>query len=391
MLRVQSRTQLVREEVFMRRTRGLPWLMALLCGAVALRLLSIYQAPQEITAANAPETLPSSTRIVLNGEKIFPIGLYHTSWAGEPEQKYDALEKIGAAGFNLMHPALKTEDLAFVRRANELGVNLIIEANEPDGTKQIIEAFKDEPNVLGWLVADDFNSESRVQTPAEIRKQVNLVKRIAPNQYTYMSGNTAGLDQFIGLTDIVGIQTYSIPSDPLDVTNTMLSYTLTYTSPADVSLIANLQTWAAKNRRPPTPEEVRNITYQALINGVDGILYYTYLDEIWNIEDHPEIWTELTRIAPEVRLLMPAIIDGTLRIIDSETDGVRVGQWSYKEKRYLVMINMTTDPIIDFTLQLPEVSQITPMFTDRPDTFTLTDGVIIGNLEPEVVYVYVVE
>jgi hypothetical protein len=377
----------------MRKRKGLPWmwLFGLICGGIVMRLLLLYQAPEQIAASNAPETLPSSTRIVLDGEKIFPIGMYHTSWAGQPQDKYDALEKIGAAGFNLMHPALKTEELDFVQRAAELGVNLIIEPNEPNGTDEIIEAFKDEPNVLGWLVADDFNSESRVQTPSDIRKQVNLVKRIAPHQYTYMSGNTAGLDQFIGLTDIVGIQTYSIPSDPLDVTDEMLSYTLAFTSPEEVSLIANLQTWTAEGRRAPTPVEIRNITYQALINGVDGILYYTYLDEIWNIEDHPEIWEELTRIAPEVRLLSPAIIDGTLRTIDSGTAGVRVGQWSYSEKRYVVIINMTTEAVMDFTLQLPEVDQITPMFTERPDPFTFAGGVIVGNLEPEMVYVYVVE
>lgn len=380
----------------MQKRKGLPWMwiFAIICGGIVMRLLLLYQSPETsetITALNAPEILPSSTRIVLDGEKIFPIGLYHVSWAGDPQQKYDALENIGAAGFNLMHPALSADDIDFVRRAHELGVNLIIEPNEPNGTEKIIEAFKDEPNVLAWLVADDFNSQSRVRTPPEIRSQVNLVKRIAPNQYTYMSGNTASLEQFIGITDMVGIQTYSIPSEPLDVTTTMLSYTLSYTSEADVSLIANLQTWSARNKRPPTAEEVRNITYQALINGVDGILYYTYLDEIWNLEEHPEIWAELTRLASEVRLLTPAIIEGTLRSIDSGTGGVRVGQWSFKEKRYVVIVNMTTEAIMDFSLELPEANQLTPLFTDRPNPFSMANGLIIGNLEPELVYVYVVE
>lgn len=381
----------------MRPANGVSWIFGLICG-VALASVFFLSRPaqpvQQVTpmqAASAPVTLPTVTRITLNGEKIFPIGFYHVSWAGKPEQKYEALEKIGAAGFNLMHPALKIENLDFVKRAAELGVNLIVEPNEPNGTDDLIKAFKDEPNILGWLVSDDFNSESRVKTPAEIRQQVNLVKQIAPDQYTYMSGNTRNLDQFIGLTDLVGIQTYSIPSEPLDITNQMLSYTLTYTSEQKVSLIANLQTWAAAGRRDPTPEEVRNITYQALINGVDGILYYTYLDEKWNLEDHPDLWAELTRIAPEVHLLTPAILDGTLRTIDSGVSGVRVGQWSYSEKRYVVVINMTPDPVMDFKLELPEITQITPLFTDRPAPFSLVNGMIVGNLEPDMVYVYVVE
>jgi len=369
------------------------WPIALACGAALMALLLIYQTRQGQPATNPANTMLSSTRIVLNGKKIFPIGLYHVSWAGTPQQKHDALEKIGAAGFNLMHPALDSNDMDFVKRAAELGVNLIIEPNEPNGngTRDVIEAFKDEPNVLGWLVADDFNSESHVKTPQTIQEQVDLVKSIAPNQHTYMSGNTRTLDAFVGLTDMIGIQTYSIPTEALSVTDQMLSYSLTHTAPNNVSLIANLQSWSATNRRAPRPDEVRNITYQALINGVDGILYYTYLDPTWNLEDHPKLWAELTRIASEVQVLTPAILNGTLRTIDSGLPEVRIGQWSYNEQRYVVIINMTSNPVTKFSLELPEVTQITPLFEDRPTPLTLVNGVIVGNLGPTSVYVYLVE
>ncbi len=365
-------------------------LLVIVFGAVLLMgcfIISQAQSGQVVL----PIPLAPSTRIVMNGKKIFPIGLYHVSWAGTPQQMSDALEKIGAAGFNLMHPALKASDLAFVRRAAVLGVNLVIESNDPNGTRDIVDAFKGEPNILGWLVSDDFNSETRVQSQAHIQEQVDLIKRTAPNQYSYMSGGTRNLESFIGLTNMIGVQTYSIPAEELNVTDHLLSSAFALTSPKNVSLIANLQAWSPQDQRIPTPEEVRNITYQSLLNGVDGILYYTYFDETWDLDDHPLLWEELTRIAAEVHTLTPMLLDGTLSAIDSGVADVRIGQWSYEEKRTLVIINMAPERVPNFTLDVGQVKNIAPLFIDRPSPLTLTDGLISGTLEPTSVYVYVIE
>jgi hypothetical protein len=316
--------------------------------------------------------------------------MYHTSWAGSDEQKYAALEAVGAAGFNVMHPALDLRDDPFLDRAEELGVYLMVESDDAEGVRAMLEHYKDEPIILAWDVADDFNSGPQPKSPQDIAEMRDMVKAIAPDHLTYMSGNNRSLEQYTGLSDAIGIQTYSIPTDPLNLPYQMLTYTITTTAPLGESVFANLQSYTAGGRRVPTNDEIRNITYQALITGVDGILYYTYFDEAWNIEDHPDMWQGLIEVAAEVRELTPVVLNGELTSIPSGNTSLLLGQWQYENKRYLVVINWTEDTLNNITLPIT-AKTLTPMFPDRPAGFSLQNNTLTGSIGPTQVDVYILE
>lgn len=341
-------------------------------------------------ASDTPTTVVEinrdATRLVVNGEKFFPIGIYHTSWAGTDAQKRTALEAIAAAGFNLMHPALELDDEDMLDRAAKLGIYLIIEANDPEGIEAMVEAFKDHPAVLGWLIADDFNGIPP-KSPDDIAQLNSTVKAIAPHHFTYMSGSVRNLEQYVGLTDIIGIQTFSIPYDPLDLTHRFLASAIQTVTPTGETIFANLQSFTSKGRRVPTGDEVRNITYQALINGVDGLLYYTYFDQVWDMETQPQLWAEMIRIVAEVHELTPVILNGDLVQIPGDTTGLLLSQWTYEGTRYLVLINTLEETLENLSLPV-NAGSITPLFADRPSGFTLQNGSLVGTLAPTMVDIY---
>ncbi|MCU0514311.1 MAG: hypothetical protein MUE40_17300 [Anaerolineae bacterium] len=331
-----------------------------------------------------------ASRVVLDGEKFFTVGMYHTSWAGTREQLYADLEIIAAGGFNVMHPALDLQDGPFLDRAEELGLRLIVEINEPEGPAAMIEAFRDRPVIMGWSVVDDFNSFTRPREPEEVAELNRVARAIAPDQLTYISGVTRNMEQYLGLSDIMAIQTYSIPSDPLDTTYDLLTFALNTSAPVEETIFANLQTYAAPGQRPPTGEEVRNITYQALITGVDGLLYYAYFDSVWNLADYPELWLSIVQTVGEVRQLIPILLEGELMQIPSGYEGVYVGQWTYNEQRYVVIIN-TTQAVQD-NLVLPLTARsLSPLFPSRPAGFALQNGTLTGTLAPAGVDVYILQ
>ncbi len=328
----------------------------------------------------------SGNRIFIDGEQVFPIGMYHVSWAGDKAELMTALRRVAEGGFNLMHPAIELDDGDFLDLAHSLGVSIIIEPNDDGGIEPMLQAFNDHPAVLGWLVADDFNSAQRRHTPNSILQEATLVNSISPNQLTYMSGTTNRLEQYTDLVDIVGIQTYTVPNDPLFLVDRSLQRTLDVFG-TGASIFANLQTWTYEGDRIPTNDEVRNMTYQALVSGVDGILYYTYFDRRWDIEQYPELWEGLTAVVTEVNQLSPMLINGQLTRIGTDYPGVVIGQWVYEESTFIILVN-TSEAVVEDVALTVEATMLSSVFEDRSAGFTLADGQLIGNLEPVAVHVY---
>ena len=64
------------------------------------------------------------------------------------------------------------------------------------------------------------------------------------------------------------------------------------------------------------------MTYQALVHGARGLVYYTYLDGSFDLTKAPALREELTRLAREVNVLAPALMEpGDGRLLRLGKDG----------------------------------------------------------------------
>ena len=50
------------------------------------------------------------------------------------------------------------------------------------------------------------------------------------------------------------------------------------------------------------------MTYQALVHGADGLVYYTYKDGKFDVLEHPELWAEMKKLVAEVKALSPVLL-----------------------------------------------------------------------------------
>ncbi len=50
------------------------------------------------------------------------------------------------------------------------------------------------------------------------------------------------------------------------------------------------------------------MTYQALIHGANGLIYYTYQDGKFNVREHPELWAEMKKLVAEVTALSSVLL-----------------------------------------------------------------------------------
>lgn len=328
--------------------------------------------------------------IVVNNQPFFPFGFYYTSWFDYDDAKrLTALRKIAGAGFNVMHASLERNDGPFVDEAARLGIYIIAEFN--DDTMTVINMYKNEPAIMGWLVADD--ADNGKKTANTVLQFHNQVKTADPQHLTYLSGGyPTTIGQFTNTTDLVGMQSYPINYETLSATNYTISSAVKAAAPYNRPIIANLQAFAWKGRRSPTSKEVRNMTYQALIAGVKGITYYAYYDQNqnWDMASQRNLWNGIKSLVPEVKQLSPMLLNGNLTKITTGVQDVFAGIWTYQNQAVVVVLNTSSSSTKQTSITLPSqrASGVEAMFSGRPSGMSVIGNNLVGSIKPEDVHVY---
>lgn len=359
-------------------------------------------------------SLKQDGTIAVNDKSFFPLGIYHNSqnspdWFTTGKRRFNDLQEIAKAGFNTIHPEIggnyKSDEL-FLKESLRLGVYVLPNFSY-NNRVAIISKHKNNPAILGWDIADDVDHPNNKFTPAKIMKWHRETKQIDNNRLTYTSGSyLTKIEPFIHTSDIVGFQSYPIDYDPADkkpkpLRHGYYNYYSLLTAKLDNNgnpsepildkrtIIANLQVFPWKNK-PPNAHEVRNMTYSALINGVKGILYFTYFDGKWDLPIHKDLWNGIKSLVPEINALTPVLLNGVLTKIDTKVDDLYAGQWTYKNSIYVVVLNTHPDNFIQASIELPTQSKgsAKPLFSKRPKGMVYSNRKLTGMIQSGDVHVY---
>lgn len=368
-------------------------LFSWLLGFFVFSLLSHNQPMSNISLDN-----PIQTNLIQVNEKLFfPLGFYHVS---SQAQKIDALPDLAAAGFNTIHASCRdlNEYNTFLDEAYRLGIYVITEFK---GTEplEVVAKFKDKPAVLGWSLADDAGDHESSYQIRELHKKVKLID---PQHFTYISVSSWSKkwDDYADVADLIGGQSYPIGypfnNRPKGLANDISEVNYVFNigrAAADKynhPVIANLQTFRWKKGRWPTSEEVYNMTYQALLAGVKGILFYTYQDSENYIKEKSDVWNQVKSIVPEIQKINPVLQKGILTKIDTKVNDLLAGQWKLKNDIYLVLINTSFTETKQASITVPASAKgpAKPLFPNRPSGMVFENGKLIGLIKPGDVHVY---
>jgi hypothetical protein len=200
---------------------------------------------------------------------------------------------------------------------------------------------------LAWNLADDVDSGH--WTPAQVSTLHRQIQAVDPNHPTYISGYSKGLQQFTQCANILGRQSYPIrqhtTAELSSVFSDMTEISSVLVGQPPRTLFANLQLFPWAIAKPgqqgdvPDPLEVRNMTYQALLGGAKGILYYTYYDEAWYLPEHPELWEGLKALNQELKSISPWFLEGRYQPLKFTNKTLKGGIWLLKQRALLVVVN----------------------------------------------------
>lgn len=302
-----------------------------------------------LTACAAPRQISLSSKgtVLIDRRPFFPLGFYHVSWGLSSEAQIKHLEEIAAAGFNVVHASANDwrSYETLLDRANDLGVYIMSEHNsEP---LEFVDYFKTKPALLAWGLADDVDNGKR--NPAEVQSLHRKIRAADPNHLTYISGYSKDLQKFVQCASIVGRQSYPIrqhsSAELSRVYPEMSEIRRSMTNPSQQTLFANLQVFPWSVAKPgqegtvPILSEVRNMTFQSLLAGAKGILYYTYYDETWLLSSQTELWQELKALNLQVQSFSPFLLEGTFRPLTLSSPDLKGGVWTKGQEGLLAIVN----------------------------------------------------
>ena len=268
---------------------------------------------------------------VKNGECIFPIGLY----LGPTQDEH--LERIAQAGFNTILSYSYGQDkdpVGFLDRAKKHNLDVIFSVKDFYGglkaapkegvplarAAEYIDLLKNHPALLAWYTNDELNPEWIPQ----IEEMQRMIAERDPNHPTFQVLYQVGqLEKYYDAADIIATDPYPVGKENLTQTGIYTRRTVEAAHGARASwIVPQIMDWAVytpgREPKPPTLDEMRNQSYQALINGAKGLLYYAYQDLFQ--EKYPRgplnqaafdrRWPDVVAMTQELKPLLPAILHG---------------------------------------------------------------------------------
>jgi hypothetical protein len=380
-------------------------------------------------------TLRQDGTILLNGSPFLLFGFY-TSARATINQQIQAVQAFNKAGLNTLFfdplgASPEQYDLLF-DEAVEQNVMLMTRfwsglggAQDADGkwfpTPDVpfVHRFKSKPALLAWALADDVQQFNNNR--GAIAEYKNNVKNADPNHVTYITGDPGETKaiSYLDSTDMMAIQSYPIPNccvwtpavpagaPRLSKTYWDIANSVAKTDPVGKPVIANLQVFSwdypghpetVTDGRWPTPQELDNMTYQALIAGARGILYYTYENfdptkpgppQTMISETQPQLWQRIPVLSEEIKRLTPALLNGKRTSFISDDKAIYGATWRFENKTFLAVVNTAENQKeVNAALETTPGSYLQPFSESRAASLTLAEGRLTGLIQARDVQLY---
>lgn len=317
---------------------------------------------------------------IKNGKRFFPLILFigegpkGGNWASSD----DNLKRIAKAGFNSVMSyyygdrndiddffvATRKHNLNVVFNLKDIhdGLHTYRRVDEPaiNRAMNIVSTFKNENNLLAWYINDEMGL-GKYSSLEALYLGVRTEDYNHPvYQVEYEVDNFNYLKEF---SDIIGTDPY--PVDKKNVNSLGLVSDLTRKTVEiagkekgiwQVIQLVDLTFAGRKEARAPTFQEMRNMTYQALIGGATGLSFYNYhwlwydLDsngkKIFSSTAFNNRWPEIVLLIQEINDITPVILDNNKSsfLIRQGGESVTFQAFIKDEKYYLLFSNLGDSP-----------------------------------------------
>jgi hypothetical protein len=246
-----------------------------------------------------------------DGKPFFPLGMYHVAWSATKEQMLKCVEDLAAAGFNTVHTSCTNLETyqEVLDRAQALGLKVI-----PEGIgagSPALQRFQNHPAILAWNSGDEPDCAN--VPPEQVGRNIDAVRDTDASHPLYTTiANPGVLLQYAPYVDVFSNDPYPISGgnkNTIAVANQTAQAREAVQRKRPLWMVPQCFGYPDGPWDVPTPAQERSMTYQALIEGANGLIWYVYDDKKFKVLDHPELWAMMKQLVAEIKTLTPVLLD----------------------------------------------------------------------------------
>ncbi len=325
--------------------------------------------------------------LIVNRKVFFPFGFYCYS------PVYPTLpEEEAVKGFNMISPYHKIlpetfkERKTFMDRCAEIGMKVhynllsvsggggvsskiegISESEKRERLISEIRAFMDHPALLAWYISDEPNGFKI--PPAELEAVYRTIKEIDPwhpVSVVFMAPFLSSKN-YADALDIVMADPYPIPNGSVsqtgDVTKQLRSE---FGGKKPVWIVPQAFGGGEWWEREPTLQEMRSMTYQAIVNGARGIQYFVR-HGLNSFPKSTSTWNECGRMALEIAEITPWLLsDEKPLTVTTSSGNVIISSALHEEQLLIIAVNKVNSPQkVDINISGSTLSTAKVLFENR--------------------------
>jgi len=347
----------------------------------------------------------------VNGRIFFPFGFYCYS----PVDPVLPEEEV-VKGFNMISPYQKilperlNERKAYMDRCAQIGMKVhynllsvsggggvssniegISEAEKRERLISEIKTFMDHPALLAWYISDEPNGyKIPPKQLEEIYRTVRETDPWHPVSVVFMAPFIAS-KKYSDALDIVMADPYPIPSGSVNQAgNVVKQLAEEFEGRKPVWLVPQAFGGGEWWEREPTIQEIRNMTYKALVNGAGGIQYFVRHGPN-SFPKSTATWNECGKIAMEAAEISPWLLSEEKTIpVRSSNKNIQVWSGVHDNKLIVIAVNKLNTPQSSIiTIYGRTESKARVLFENR--TININSGNISDYMSALGTQVYLVE
>ncbi|MGQ9619375.1 MAG: hypothetical protein ACUVTX_00120 [Bacteroidales bacterium] len=303
--------------------------------------------------------------LIVNNLPFFPFGFYTYS-----PVHHSLPEEEVVKGFNLISPYQNlipetiNQRKAYMDRCAQLGmkvnynlasiaggggVNSKINNLSDKEKRQIlvneIKTFMNHPALLSWYIADEPDG-NRIE-PAVLEEIYRVVKETDPWHpvtIVFMTPFTKAIN-YVDAMDIVMADPYPVPVYQVTMAgNAAHLLKKEFEGRMPVWIVPQAFGGGEHWLREPTIQEIRSMTWQAIIEGATGIQYFIR-QGLNAFPKSTATWNECGRMAMEVNSIVPWLLSGEESIqVASGSSNISVTSRMYRGQLLVLIVNKTNNP-----------------------------------------------
>ena len=328
------------------------------------------EKPLDFERVTAPPDWPvrlEKSRLLVDGRPFFPIGVYI------PKIDAATLAEVKKGAFNcvLAYKSATREELDLAAAA---GLKVIYsvkgtyfgtkackgvirsEAEEYAWLRNCIQEHRNHPALLAWYVNDELDVAYRDR----LVRHRDFVAELDPGHPTYsVMYQVDDFPEYVGTYDVVGSDPYPIStpegSSPISKVTDDTRVTVAAACGGGVWQVPQIFDWGAYRKadaartRAPTAEEMRNMFWQCVAAGANGLIPYC-LDGVRRMDarDPYDVqWKKICDLTREIAAAVPVLTSAEpAPDVTGVPANVGVRAWRKDGRTHVLCVNLTREPVV---------------------------------------------